>query len=127
MPTNPKYYEKMSALLDELIKERKEEARSYEEYLAMIVELTKKVKNPARSEAYPITLNSMAKRALYDNLDQDEELTMALDAEICHTKKDGWKGNIIKEREVKYAIKKHIKDDAETERIFELVKNQVEY
>ncbi|MCX9085323.1 MAG: HsdR family type I site-specific deoxyribonuclease [Candidatus Methanoperedens sp.] len=126
-PTNPKYYEKMSALLDELIKERKEEARSYEEYLAMIVELTKKVNNPATSEAYPETLNSRAKRALYDNLDQDEELTMALDAEICHTKKDGWKGNIIKEREVKYAIKKHIKDDAETERIFELVKNQSEY
>lgn len=127
MPTNPKYYEKMSALLDELIKERKEEARSYEEYLAMIVELTKIVNNPARSEAYPKTLNSRAKRALYDNLDQDEELTMALDAEICHTKKDGWKGNIIKEREVKYAIKKHIKDDAEAERVFELVKNQVEY
>lgn len=127
MPTNPKYYEKMSALLDELIKERKEEARSYEEYLAMIVELTKKVKNPARSEAYPKTLNSRAKRALYDNLDQDEELTMALDTEICHTKKDGWKGNIIKEREVKYAIKKHIKDDAKVERVFELVKNQSEY
>jgi type I restriction enzyme R subunit len=127
MPTNPKYYEKMSTLLDELIKERKEEAKSYEEYLAMIVELTKKVKNPARSEAYPKTLNSSAKRALYDNLGQDEELTMALDSEICHTKKDGWRGNIIKEREVKYAIKKHIKDDAEAELVFELVKNQTEY
>ncbi len=73
----------------------------------------------ARSEAYPKTLNSRAKRALYDNLDQDEKLPMALDTEICHTKKDGWKGNIIKEREVKYAIKKHIKDDAEAERVFE--------
>ncbi|MCG2738435.1 MAG: HsdR family type I site-specific deoxyribonuclease [Candidatus Methanoperedenaceae archaeon] len=127
MPTNPKYYEKMSALLDELIKERKEEARNYEEYLAMIVELTKKVKNPARSEAYPKTLNSRAKRALYDNLDQDEELTMALDDEICHTKKDGWRGNIIKEREVKYVIKKHVKKETDVERIFELVKNQSEY
>jgi hypothetical protein len=53
----------------------------------------------------PKTLNSSPKRALYDNLGQDEELTMALDSEICHTKKDGWRGNIIKEREVKYAIK----------------------
>ncbi|MDD5473648.1 MAG: type I restriction endonuclease subunit R [Candidatus Methanoperedens sp.] len=127
MPTNPKYYEKMSTLLDELIKERKEEARSYEEYLARIVELTKKVNNPATSSTYPVTLNSSAKRALYDNLSHDAELTMALDAEICHTKKDGWRGNIIKEREVKYAIKKHIKDDAEAERVFELVKNQKEY
>jgi len=42
MPTNPKYYEKMSTLLDELIKERKEDAKSYKEYLAKIVELSKK-------------------------------------------------------------------------------------
>ena len=46
MPTNPKYYENMSTLLDELIKERKEELRNYKKYLARIVELTKKVKNP---------------------------------------------------------------------------------
>jgi len=127
MPTNPKYYENMSTLLDELIKERKEEAKSYKEYLARIVELTKQVKNPAQSTTYPTSLNSNAKRALYDNLSQDEVLTTALDAEICHTKKDGWRGNIIKEREVKYAIRKHIDDDAEVERVFELVKNQSEY
>ena len=51
----------------------------------------------------------------------------ALDAEIRSTKKDDWRGNKIKEREVKYAIKKHIKEDEEAERIFELVKNQSEY
>ena len=127
MPTNPKYYENMSTLLDELIKERKQEAKSYKEYLARIVELSKKVKNPAQSTTYPKSLNSNAKRALYDNLSQDEELTTALDAEIYHTKKDGWRGNIIKEREVKYAIRKHVDDDAEVERVFELVKNQSEY
>jgi type I restriction enzyme R subunit len=127
MPTNPKYYENMSTLLDELIKERKEELRNYKKYLARIVELSKKVKNPAKSATYPTSLNSNAKRALYDNLSQDEELTIALDAEIYHTKKDGWRGNIIKEREVKYAIRKHVDDDTEVDRIFELVKNQNEY
>jgi type I restriction enzyme R subunit len=127
MPTNPKYYENMSTLLDELIKERKEELRNYKKYLARIVELSKKVKNPAKSATYPTSLNSNAKRALYDNLSQDEELTIALDAEIYHTKKDGWRGNIIKEREVKYAIRKHVDDDDEVDRVFELVKNQNEY
>lgn len=126
-PTNPKYYEKMSTLLDELIKERKEEARNYKEYLAKIVELTKRVNNPANSTTYPKSLNSNAKRALYDNLDHDEEIAVALDAEICHTKRDSWRGNIIKERQVKYAIRKYIDDDEEVERIFELVKNQSEY
>ena len=127
MPTNPKYYENMSTLLDELIKERKEEARNYKEYLARIVELSKKVKNPAQSTTYPKSLNSNAKRALYDNLGQDEDLTTALDAEIYHIKKDGWRGDLIKEREVKYAIGKHIDDDDEVDRVFELVKNQSEY
>ena len=127
MPTNPKYYENMSTLLDELIKERKEEAKSYAEYLAQIVELSKTVKNPAESATYPKRLDSNAKRALYDNLSHDEELTIALDAEISHTKKDGWRGNLIKEREVKYAIRKHIDDEAEVDRVFGLVKNQREY
>ncbi len=126
-PTNPKYYEKMFTLLDELIKERKEEARNYKEYLARIVELTKRVKNPANSTTYPKNLNSNAKRALYDNLGQNEELTTTLDAEIYHIKKDGWRGDLIKEREVKYAIGKHIDDDDEVDRVFELVKNQSEY
>lgn len=127
MPTNPKYYENMSTLLDELIKERKEKAKSYEEYLANIVELSNNVKKPAYSDTYPKGLDSNAKRALYDNLSHDEELTIALDAEISHTKKDGWRGNLIKEREVKYAIRKHIADEDEVDRVFGLVKNQREY
>lgn len=127
MPINPKYYEKMSTLLDELIKERKENARSYEEYLAKIVELSKRIINPANSATYPKNLNSNAKRSLYDNLDHDEELTIALDDEIRHTKKDEWRGSKIKEREVKYAIKKYVHDDEEVERVFELIRNQSEY
>ncbi|HJH32146.1 MAG TPA: hypothetical protein C5S50_08240 [Methanosarcinaceae archaeon] len=126
-PTNPKYYENMSTLLDELIKERKEEAKSYEEYLSKIIELCKNMENPAKSSSYPKSLNSNAKRALFDNLNNDEKLTISLDHEICNTKKDGWRGNKIKEREVKYAIRNHIQDDGEVERIFELVKNQSEY
>jgi len=127
MPTNPKYYEKMSTLLDELIKERKEVAKSYKEYLAKIVELSKKVKTPADSATYPKSLDSNAKRALYDNLSHDEELTIAIDAEICHTKKDGWRGNPIKEREVKNVIRKHIDDEDEVGCVFDLVKNQNGY
>ena len=127
MPTNPKYYEKMSTLLDELIKERKADAKSYKEYLAKIVELSKKVKTPADSPTYPKSLDSNAKRALYDNLGCDEELTIDLDAEICHTKKDGWRGNPIKEREVKNAIRKHIDDEDEVGCVFDLVKNQNGY
>lgn len=122
-----KYYEKMSVLLDVLIKERKTEVKDYTEYLAKIVELAKKVKNPDTSNIYPKTINSKARRALYDNLDHDESLALAVDKEIINTKKDAWRGNKIKEREVKNAIKKHIQDETLVESIFELAKNQNDY
>jgi type I restriction enzyme R subunit len=85
------------------------------------------VQNPATGMTYPRRLDTPAKRALYDNLGNDEPLALALDRAIRGTKKDDWRGNTMKEREVLYAIHQHIKDGAEVERIFELIKNQREY
>lgn len=128
MPTNPIYFEKMSVLLDELIKERKQEAINYKKYLEKIVALTKRITKPESTSTYPKALNSKAKRALFDNLNRNEKLVMELDAEIIRTKKDEWRGNKIKEREVRNAIKKVLgKDGEELDRVFELVKNQSDY
>ncbi len=102
-PTNPKYFESMSALLDELIQARKAAAQDYKAYLQKIVELSKQVTQLGRASHYPQSLNSPAKRALYDNLNQNEELSLAIDDAIRRTKKDEWRGNKIKEREVKNA------------------------
>jgi len=126
MPTNPKYFEKMSILLDELIKERKAQSRAYEEYLARIVELTKRVADPGTDVTYPSEIRTNAQRALYDNLGQDEQRALDLHAEIMRTKRDDWQGNIFKIREMKRAIRKFVNDD-ELEIVFELVKNQREY
>jgi len=126
-PINPKYYEKMSNLLDALIQERKAQALAYEAYLARQVALAKQVQNPASSTSYPRSLDTRAKRALYDNLGNDEQLAVAVDYEIRTTKKDGWRGTRIKELEVLYAIRRHITDEAEAEQVFEMVRNQVEY
>ena len=125
-PINPRYYENMSQLLDELIAQRRQEALEYEEYLAMIVELTRQIKRPNETK-YPKTLDTRAKRALYDNLDHDEELAMVLDYEVIYTKKDDWRGNRIKEKEVLFAIKKHIKDEEKLKQIFEIIKDQPDY
>lgn len=126
-PNNPQYYDKMSALLTALIQARKAAALDYEAYLAQIVDLTRQVQNPAQAATYPASLSSRAKRALYDNLGSDEALAVSLDQTIRATKKDGWRGNRIKEREVLGAIRRHVPDDAEARRILELVKNQEEY
>jgi len=127
MITNPKYYENMSVLLDELIKQRKEQVISYEEYLNKVVQLAKQAKNPSNSSKYPKTINTPARRALYDNLDCNEELAIIIDEEIKATKPDNWRGTKIKMRVVEKVIKKHIKDEEMVNKIFEIVKNQGEY
>ncbi|HEY7319539.1 MAG TPA: HsdR family type I site-specific deoxyribonuclease [Candidatus Binatia bacterium] len=104
-PINPKYYERMSHLLDALIAQRRQQALDYEKYLHQIVELTKKVKNPTEGAAYPKSLNSAAKRALYDNLGKNEGLALAIDAAVINSKQDDWRSNTFKIRKVKLAIK----------------------
>lgn len=126
-PINPKYYETMSELLDALIEQRKQQAIDYEKYLAEIVELTKKVSSPGAGAAYPDGMNSAARRALYDNLDKNEDLATAIDTDIRKVKKDDWRGNTFKEREVRNAIRYHVSDNEQAEFIMDLVKNQHEY
>jgi type I restriction enzyme R subunit len=126
-PINPKYYEKMSELLDALIAQRKTDAIDYEAYLAKIVDLAKQAKSPESSTSYPASIHSAAKRALFDNLGHDEELAIAIDAAIRATKKDSWRGNRMKEKEVRIAIKTHIADPDLVNVIFDVVRNQHEY
>jgi len=126
-PINPKYYEQMSELLDALIAQRKQAAIDYAKYLAEITELTRKIKTPTRGAEYPQSLNTAAKRALYDNLGKDEALSLAIDQDIQRVKKDDWRGNRFKEREVRNAIRPHVPDEATLDLIFDLVKAQHEY
>ena len=127
-PINPKYYETMSLLLDALIAQRKSDALSYKEYLAQVVELTKQVKNSAPAAAYPAELDSPAKRALYDNLDRNTALALAVNTNVVRERQDDWRSSAVKTRKVKYAIKEALSgDEALTEQMLELVKNQNEY
>ncbi len=128
MAVNPKYYEKMSELLDALIQTRKKEALDYKAYLAKIVELTKKVSQPETQSTYPVAINNSARRALYDNLDQNEELAIELDTAIRSTKKDGWRGNRFKEREVLNVVREALAPyEFGAKEVFEIVKNQRDY
>lgn len=129
---NPAYYDKMSKILKELVEKRKKEVISYEEYLKEVEELTKMLINrESGKQSYPPSIrNSMAKRAIYDNLkgiENREELTNAIDEAIRKTKKDNWRGHKIKERQAKNAIRKILKDEELTEKIFQIVLKQGEY
>jgi type I restriction enzyme R subunit len=127
-PINPKYYERMSELLEALIEQRKHEALDYAAYLAKIVELTKQAKNGPSVAAYPRALDTPAKRALYDNLDKDETLALAVHEAVYDSRQDDWRNNLFKIKRVRNAIKAALKDDEPaTEQVLELVKNQHEY
>ena len=104
-PTNPKYFEKMSVLLDELIRERKQNAIQYANYLQKIVDFVHKLKSVTATGSYPTTLNTKAKRALYDNLNNEEKLALNVHESIINSKADDWRGNRIKERQVRNAIR----------------------
>jgi len=128
MPVNPKYFEKMSEVLEALIKERKEQALHYTAYLQKIAELAKKVQKPESTSSYPPRINSGALRAFYDNLGQDEELSVRLDAEIRKVKKADVRGNKFKEREIRGAIRPLLgNDEALVNQVFAIVEKQREY
>jgi len=129
---NPVYYDKMSQILKELIRKRREEVVDYEQYLKEVEKLTKNLINMEDDESpYPPSIRgTTAKKAIYDNLEgvkNRETLTNKVHEAILKTKKDNWRGNRIKERKVKNAIRKVLKDDNLTEDIFEIVLNQDEY
>lgn len=126
--SNPKYYEKMSLLLRELIEKRKNEVISYEEYLKQIIEIATKIVKPETDNNYPENIrDSAAKRALYDLFNGDTEKAIKVHEEIMYKKQDNFRGNRIKERRLKKVINNIVKDENLTDKIFELVKEQSEY
>lgn len=129
-PVNPKYYDRMSELLDALIQERREQAISYQQYLEKIKQLAQQVKQPtsASPQHYPASLDTPAKRSLYDNLDNDEVLTLRIDTAVRDTKKEGWIGNRFKEREIAKVVREEAAGyNIDVDKVLDLIKNQREY
>lgn len=142
---DPAFYERMSALLDEVIRLRKEKAIAYEDYLKRVAEIATQVRAGYDAEASPM-LDTPGKRALYNNLASSEPtdgvhqgeivgaygdskmaLTIAVDAAIKAIRPDGWRGVISKEQVVKRALFELLKSEAEVERVFPIIKQQPEY
>jgi type I restriction enzyme, R subunit len=123
---DPAYFEEMSKLLNEIIKERKASAVSYEEYLKKIAELTKRVNTMTRDDL-PAQIQTLAQRALYNNLGKDEQLAITLDAAIRRVTQADFRGNPPRENIIKAEIYKILNNEKEVERIFSIVKQQHEY
>lgn len=124
---DPAYFDKMSVLLDEVIAARKAKAVEYEEYLKRVAELARRVA-AGQSDETPERLNTPGKRALYNNLGEDEELALKVDETVRTTRPDQWRGNQTKENTIKAALLPLLANDiSEVERVFLIIKAQSEY
>lgn len=128
MLINPKYYEKMSAILDKLIEERKRGVLAYEDMLARYMEHARNTVHPEENAHYPERIRkSAALCALYDNMGEDEELAVKLHQAILRSKQDRFRNDPVKENRIKRELYKILDDDNEVERLFKIIVEQEEY
>ena len=134
---DPAYYERMSALLDEIIHSRRAKAIEYEEFLRRIAALARQVTAGQAGEIPEPLKRSRGLRALYNNLlkarsadvvaekSTDEaalDLAQRLDSAVKQSRPDAWRGYEPKERIIKQAMYEVLKDEAEVERLFQIIK-----
>lgn len=131
--SDPEFYDKMSALLSEIIATRKAKAIEYEEYLKQMANLVKKVET-GKSDETPDELDSPGKRAIFNKLHAvaggqpvDVGLALKIDATVLNVRPDGWLGVQAKEEVIKAALYGILQDVDQVEEVFSIIKNQKEY
>ncbi|MCD2449505.1 HsdR family type I site-specific deoxyribonuclease [Methylicorpusculum oleiharenae] len=137
--TDPEFYEKMSALLDEIIATRKAKAIEYEDFLKRIAELAKQVQ-AGKGDDTPERLDTPGKRALYNSLkgvkpdctaepageyavsgDPLLDLALTIDTTVKQVRPDGWRGVLAREQVIKAALYGVLQNGDAVERIFKII------
>jgi transcriptional regulator with XRE-family HTH domain len=143
--TDPAYFAQMSALLDEIIRLRRERAIEYEAYLARMAQLAQQVVAGKAADT-PAQLRTAGQLALYNNLRarlraaepaasygpngpaaDTAELALRLDAAIKQQRPDGWRGVVARELMVKNAMFGVLGDVDAVNALFPVVFAQAEY
>ena len=141
--TDPKFYEGMSKLLDDLIKQSRDEAEAYEVFLRKAEALVKQLARKDPSPGVPNILHGIPESiVLFNNLDSisatsfqcpaDEDAKAMLALEIHQAMREkapaGWQGDETREKQVLNALFPIMSRDREaTSAIFEIIKNQPGY
>ena len=121
---DPAFYEKMSALLDEIIAARKAKAIEYEEYLKRIAELAKKVEAGQAEETPENAGHARQAGPLQQSRARTKTLALRIDDAVRRVRPDGWRGVQAREQVIKAALYGVLQDVAEVERIFLIIKAQ---
>jgi type I restriction enzyme R subunit len=127
-PMNPKYYDRMSQLLDAIIEERRQQSVDYEQYLANLLDAARKIGTGEADTEYPDWATDGAKRALFDFFPEDPSLASRVDSAVRETKPDSWVGNALKERKVKNALRDALPSGYDQfDELYDLIKARNEY
>ena len=134
---NPRHYENISLLLDDIIHQRRQEAIDYHQYLYEIEGLSGRITEHENEGRYSSNINTNPLRAFFDNLndlpeDQREAAALAIDTTIRETKQDDWRNHRFKKKQVQNAIARVIREkfgdyNLDVNALFELAVNQSEY
>ncbi|MDR1195553.1 MAG: HsdR family type I site-specific deoxyribonuclease [Endomicrobium sp.] len=125
---NPIYYERISAILERLISDRKSGVIAYKNLLDKYLDLLKKADRPEENKDFPKSIrSSAAKRAFYTHFGEDEKLAEKLYKAVCNSKQPDFRGNIVKIRKIKGALYEVLKNEEAVEKAYELVNVQKEF
>lgn len=141
--TDPRFYEKMSKLLDDLIRQSRADAAAYEEFLKKAEDLVRQMAQGRGASGHPSILEGRPNAiVLYNNLDtiqgetwtcpvddgEKAQLAVAIDTAMCERAPANWKGDEDREKTVKNALYPLMSRDREaTQALFDLIKNQSGY
>jgi type I restriction enzyme R subunit len=125
--SDPAFYDKMSALLQEILADLKAKRIDYENFLKKVGLLVAQVQKGFGGDV-PEKLNTPGKRALFSNLKENEEIALEIHELLNRVKPDAFRGNQMKENVIKSALLPLLGNNfAEVERIFLIIKAQAEY
>ena len=149
--TDPRFYEQMSQLLDDLIRQSRDSAEAYEEWLRQAEELVMRLSGDQPDAGIPVELQGNREAmVIYNNLpdivsptenfegvvmeespeygDQQLSLVLEIDRAMRELAPAGWKGDDPKEREVLNALFRLMNQDREaTLALFEIIRNMEGY
>jgi type I restriction enzyme R subunit len=149
--TDPRFYEQMSKLLDDLIKQSRADAVAYEAFLMNAEALVKRLAAKQPEDGIPAALHGNREATvIYNNLPrilaascapvdrvaestaayEDERLRLAIEIDLTMRERApaGWKGDQVREAEVLNALFPLLNRNRDaTLALFELVKNQPGY
>jgi type I restriction enzyme R subunit len=141
--TDPRFYEEMSKLLADLIKQSRDDTAAYEKFLAQAEALVKRLARKEPDAGVPAVLHGKPEATvLFNNLatipatsfryptaeEEKANLALELDWVVREEAPAGWKGDETREKQLLNALyPKLSRDRKATLAIFEIIKNQPGY